>query len=153
MLDRCNNPSNEYYKNYGGRGISVCKEWTDDRKSFFEWALNNGYTEVLTLERINNDKEYSPSNCTWKTRSEQMMNTRRIKSNNTSGHRGVSKCKQTGKFASYVNVNNKRVFHKRFDTLIEAAVARDSYIINNGLGHTLTIPHSERIKYASASVA
>lgn len=76
MRMRCINEKLIEYKNYGGRGITVCDEW-NDYQTFRDWAMNNGYEFGLTLDRINNDREYSPDNCRWATRSEQMCNTRR----------------------------------------------------------------------------
>lgn len=64
MIQRCSNPNHPYYGRYGGRGITVCPEWKS-RKEFRSWALKNGYDETLTLDRINNDKGYSPDNCRW----------------------------------------------------------------------------------------
>lgn len=73
MRQRCNNPKHKHYKRYGDRGIKVCKEW-DDPEAFYNWAVNNGYKEGLTLDRINNDKGYSPDNCRWATIKEQCKN-------------------------------------------------------------------------------
>ncbi len=76
MRQRCNNPNNVNYKNYGGRGISVCSEWDISFTCFMEWALANGYQEHLTIDRINNDGNYEPSNCRWATYKEQSSNKR-----------------------------------------------------------------------------
>lgn len=76
MKSRCNNPNNKRYKDYGGRGIKICNEWLSDFMNFYNWAINNGYKEGLSIERINNDGNYEPSNCKWITRAEQMRNTR-----------------------------------------------------------------------------
>lgn len=64
MHERCERKSHEYFHCYGGRGIKVCEEWNDYKK-FREWALNNGYAENLTLDRINVNDNYCPENCRW----------------------------------------------------------------------------------------
>lgn len=73
MKSRCYNPNNNGYHRYGGRGIKVCDEW-QTFPPFAEWALNNGYDPSLTIERINNDGNYEPSNCCWATQSQQASN-------------------------------------------------------------------------------
>ena len=67
MVSRCYKQTNNRYSVYGGRGIRVCKEWLSDKVSFYKWALENGYKEGLTLDRIDNDGNYEPSNCAWVT--------------------------------------------------------------------------------------
>ena len=76
MRSRCYYENNKYFVNYGGRGITVCDEWKEHFEPFYEWAMSNGYSDNLTLDRIDNDKGYSPSNCQWATRTVQMNNTR-----------------------------------------------------------------------------
>lgn len=75
MRSRCLNPNNKNYKHYGARGISVCKEW-ENFMSFKTWAISNGFSENLTIDRIDNDGDYCPQNCRWITQKEQMRNTR-----------------------------------------------------------------------------
>lgn len=77
MKSRCMNPNSEKYPRYGGRGIKVCDEWVDDFKAFSEWATANGYRKGLSIDRINNDGNYEPSNCRWSTPKEQANNTSR----------------------------------------------------------------------------
>ena len=77
MKSRCFNKNNSAYMNYGGRGISMCEEWIESYADFKNWAINNGYNDSLTIERINVDGNYEPNNCKWATWKEQGNNTRR----------------------------------------------------------------------------
>lgn len=74
MRRRCEVPSCSEYRNYGGRGIAVCKEWSDPA-AFVRWSTDNGYRAGLQIDRIDNDAGYSPGNCRWVTGSENMQNT------------------------------------------------------------------------------
>jgi hypothetical protein len=75
MISRCYNPKNRGYKYYGGRGISVCYEWKNDLEIFFDWAMKNGYKEGLTIDRINNDGNYEPSNIRFVTTKDNNRNS------------------------------------------------------------------------------
>ena len=74
MKQRCENPNNNSYKNYGGRDIKVCEEWKCDFLNFYTWSVGNGYKENLTIERIDVNGNYCPDNCKWITSKEQSMN-------------------------------------------------------------------------------
>ena len=76
MKERCNNPNAENYEWYGGRGITVCEEWSEDFTSFYNWAIENGWQKGYELERIDNSKGYGPDNCTWITHKQQCRNRR-----------------------------------------------------------------------------
>lgn len=73
MLNRCRNPNNYSYKHYGGRGIKVCKAWLKF-EAFSDWVKTSNYSPKLELDRRNNDKGYSPSNCRWVTHKENCQN-------------------------------------------------------------------------------
>lgn len=77
MRQRCENPNSTAYKNYGGRGITVCQEW-QEFIPFYNWAIVNGYNDTLTIERIDVNNIYCPNNCTWISKSEQGENTRKV---------------------------------------------------------------------------
>lgn len=77
MKKRCLKESDPSYKRYGGRGITVCDEWKEDFKAFYDWAMSHGYSDDLTLDRIDSSKGYSPANCRWVSFEVQNNNTSR----------------------------------------------------------------------------
>ena len=78
MIQRCYNPNNKNFEEYGGKGIRICEEWLHNPKSFEEWSISNGYKDDLTIDRIDSDKNYCPDNCQWITLKE---NSRRANAN------------------------------------------------------------------------
>lgn len=76
MKQRCYNVKSQHYDNYGGRGIKICNEWFNDFKLFYNWSKEHGYTDELSIDRINVNGDYEPSNCRWITISEQQANRR-----------------------------------------------------------------------------
>jgi hypothetical protein len=136
VIRRCTNKTHKDYCHYGGRGISVCEEW-QDIKNFIEWAEET-YVEGMSLDRIDNDKGYSPENCRWADRSIQNTNQRMRKDNST-GFVGVYWHKCSHKWAASIMTNKLKVNLGLFTTLEDAIKCRDKYIVDNNLPHKLNI--------------
>ena len=79
IMTRCYNSNTTNYKRYGGRGITMCDEWKDNFQTFYDWAMSHGYSDDLTIDRIDNNGNYEPSNCRWITVKEQNRNKRNVK--------------------------------------------------------------------------
>ena len=133
MINRCTNPKNKSYKDYGGRGIKVCERWIKV-ENFIE-DMYPTFEEGLTLDRENNDLGYSPDNCRWVLRNIQSRNTRKLNRSNKSGYRGI--CFTGKKWRTQIVVNNKRIYLGTFTDIVEAAKAYDKYVIDNNLEHTI----------------
>ena len=140
MKERCYAVTCDRYMDYGGRGITICDVWLNDAKEFIEWCLYNGWKKGLQIDRENNDSGYCPSNCRFVTPLENNKNTRLIRSNNTSGYRGVSYHKATRRWYARTSINSKRINIGLFSNKVDAAVARDSYVISNSLHLPLNFP-------------
>lgn len=134
---RCYNESHPYYSNYGGRDITVCDEWKNSYETFKEWATSNGYNDELTIDRINNDKGYTPDNCRWVTMEVQNRNRRVLCATNTSGFKGVTRTSGSNTWNASITVSGKKIHIGVYSTKEEAAKAYDEYVITNGLEHTI----------------
>jgi len=131
MKQRCGNRNRPRYKDWGGRGITVCAEWIENPKDFITWALVHGWQKGLEIDRIDNDKGYSPDNCRFVNSQRNALNKRIIQSNNNSGYRGV--CKKRAKWQAMIVVKGKRTILGCFTTPVDAVKIRNKYIVENNL--------------------
>lgn len=134
MKRRCLDVNNKKYHLYGGSGITITEEWLDFIP-FMNWAMINGYSDRLTIDRIDNSKGYFPNNCRFVDVSTQNAN-KRISKKNKSGFIGVFRDKD-GRYSASVQWRKRQIHIGRFNKPSEAAKARDNYIIVNNLPHTL----------------
>ena len=142
IIGRCYKPQNKSYKNYGARGITVCEEWLDIT-TFIAWAeATHPNIEGVSLDRIDNDKGYSPENCRWADKVTQNTNQRKS-SANTSGFVGVYWDISKNKWTAKVGSNNKLIHLGYFNSVQEAVQARDNYIIENKLPHKLSTDYKK----------
>ena len=132
IKDRTLNINTKVFNDYGGRGISICDEWKNDFMSFCNWAMSNGYSDELSIDRIDNDGNYCPENCRWTTSTIQNRN-QRIYKNNKSGYKGVFFREDNNNFKVVITVNKKRIDLGSFSTAEEGAITYNNYIIENNL--------------------
>lgn len=135
MIKRCHNKKTRCFHNYGGRGITVCKEW-QNYGSFKKWAIQNGYKNNLTIDRTNNNKGYCHENCKWSTMSDQVANERK-REGTKSKYIGVYFEKNRGLWLVQIKYKGERHHIGRFKLEIEAVNARNLFIIENNFPHTL----------------
>ncbi len=142
MMARCENPTSTHYDRYGGRGITVCKEWRTF-ENYNKWFQKTN-TSGLTMERMNNDLGYEPSNVRWKNMAHQAQNTTLLRTNNTTGYRGVKTQRRTSKkkgdevnYIASISVKMKEIHLGIFNNPRDAAICRDKYIREHNLNHTL----------------
>lgn len=116
ILARCYNPNVRSYSNYGARGISVCSEWLESFVAFKEWSVANGYTDKLTIDRIDVNSNYSPENCRWVTPHQQCLNRR---DNHYVTICGVTK--PLDEWSKFYDINPKTVrsrLHRGWDVVV-----------------------------------
>jgi len=135
MRHRCYGKTNISFKYYGGSNITVYKEWKENFVKFKVWAKANGYADDLSIERIDNNKSYTPDNVTFVPFSEQSYNKRVIQKNNKSGFRGVCWDKKSKKYSAQIFYRKKKKYLGMFTDPLEAAIFRDNYIQVNNLPH------------------
>jgi len=141
MKSRCYAESHIEFNHYGGRGIRMHQEWLDNPKSFYEWALANGWEKGLWFDRIDVDKNYSPDNCRFVTPGLSSRNTRTIQSTNTSGYRGVSWNKKDNAWSGNIQCDNVKYYLGEFDSALEAAQAYDAKAKELDAEHPLNFPN------------
>lgn len=130
MKKRCYNKKYKDYSYYGGRGIFIDSNWLKNFLNFYNWSMDNGYQDNLTIDRIDNDKGYNPNNCRWTNKSMQCINQRKRKETKYTGI-----YKRDYGYRAMIYYENKKVFDKTVKTEIEALYLRNNYIIENRLPH------------------
>lgn len=150
MKTRCFNIKHKQYENYGGRGITVCDEWKNDLKAFYDWSIKNGYIEPkmgirskLDIDRKDNNGNYEPNNCRWVSHSINLENTRLLHKNNKTGFRCV--------YQGYMNkkgintwrmlIRHNGILYRKYGFLsdTDAALAYNNFVIDNNTNHPLNV--------------
>ena len=127
--------TNAHRVSYLDKNITMCDEWYNSYDNFYDWAIANGYQEGLTIDRIDNNGNYEPSNCRWVNWSIQVVNQRPIKSNNTTGFKGISKLSDN-RWTSMIRYEHRRYILGVYPTALLAAVAYDSFVKIMGWPHS-----------------
>jgi hypothetical protein len=125
IKSRCFGVSSSSYGRYGARGITVCPEWAGSFGTFKKWALSHGYSDELSIDRVDVNGDYSPDNCRWVDGSIQAFNKRKTQ-RNSSGHVGVSWNKKDEKWVAYITKDYVAHYLGSFDSFEKAIAARES---------------------------
>lgn len=139
MKKRCNNPNSKSYKRYGAQGIKVCPEWENDFQAFCDWAMAHGYTDELTIDRIDNQKGYSPDNCRWVSWGDQAKNK---KCNILIEHNGETKilsdwCREYGKKVGAASQRYREMAAKGEEITLEKLFYEGDYRIKKVNQYTI----------------
>lgn len=137
MKARCYFKNRDNYKYYGGRGIKVCDEWLKDFDTFYDWAISNGYKDGLTIDRINSDGDYEPSNCRWADKWLQSVNQKKRVTNSSGYSDVVYSRRKVKKWEVLISVYGKRNFLGRYKTQKEALEVLNNYIKEHNLPHKI----------------
>ena len=139
MINRCHNDDSRKYRNYGSRGISVCREWRSEKRGltcFIKWAVNQGmWSEELmdlgyTLDREDNDGNYEPSNCRFVNKTEQSLN-RRVSAKNKSGYKRIHELKN-GAWRVVIKISGYERYNKCHNILEYAVEEHNTHMLKIG---------------------
>lgn len=144
IVQRCTNPNQKYYHNYGGKGITICDEWKKSFIKFYKYASRlpnysdyrktKNHSEKISIDRIDNTKGYEPGNIRWIKFKNQVYN-RGINKNNSTGYTGISMYKD--RFHAKVTMNRKQHHLGYFEKIEDAVIARNNFIKENNLPHKI----------------
>lgn len=125
IKQRCYNKKEKKYKDYGGRGISMCDEWRHEFTAFYDWCMSNGFNNNLHIDRINNDGNYEPNNCQFITLEENnAIGKQRLSSKNKTGFSGICLSKRESKYRVKIGYLGNMIELGMFKTLQEAIKVR-----------------------------
>lgn len=140
MRHRCNCPGMKNYPYYGGRGIVVCEEWDNSFEAFYAWAMANGYSDDLTIDRIDTNGNYEPSNCRWATKAIQIANRR---STGECEYIGVFKHSNGSHYVTEVRKDGEIIFSYSSRSKNDCATKRNEFISSHNLEYPLNVIKDE----------